>query len=133
MLWAECDDWRFADQSRQPFLVTRREPVVASGQNMVQLIQWVAIGAPGFPFLVSAEQVAGSVKHQRVGHADACGDGFHCLAIARKLLNGAAFPLKVIMRYAVFDAIRVGIIRGDQAEIDVSRSVECHGRGIHAA
>ena len=132
MLRAERDHGRFAHQVWQPLLVTRREPIVASGNNVVQLVQWIAARTPGLAFLVCHEKVAMAVKREGVRNADACGNGFQSLRPGRPPLNRAALPVHVVMRNAVLHSIRVGIVGCHQSEVHIARCVQRDRCCVHA-
>src|SRR5437667_12582493 len=97
--------------------VAWREAVVAARNNVVQLVQGVAARTPRFPFLVSDEQVVVTVEGERVGHADACRDGFESLRFHQPFLNRAARAIEVVMRNSVLQSIRVRVIVRYQTDI----------------
>src|SRR6266404_4966018 len=107
MLRAESDDRRFADEIRQILLVARREPVVATGNDVVQLVERIAARTPGLAFLVCYEKVAVTVKRKGVRNADTCGNGLQLSRRHRPLLNRAALAGQVVMRNAILHSIWV--------------------------
>src|SRR5882672_6732574 len=96
MLRSERDHWRFTDETWQPFLMARREAIVASGDDVVQLVQRIAVRAPGLAFLIGQEEVARFVEGERVGNADAGGDGLKLLCLRIPLLNRPAKRVRVV-------------------------------------
>ena len=158
MLRAESDDGRFAHHVREPTVVAGREAVVAADDDVVQLIERIAVGHPSLAFLVSVEQVAGAVEGERVGNADTGGDGGEVLRARAEALDGPAVRRDVVERDLFFgiafcgasvrgeprlvlgsevlplpEAVGVGIIRDEQAEVDVARGIQRQGGGIDAA
>src|SRR6266404_167694 len=131
MLRAESDDRRFADEIRQILLVARREPVVAAGNDVVQLVERIAARTPGLAFLVRYEKVAVAVKRKGVRNADTCGYGLELPGRRRPLLNRAALAGQVVMRKAILYSIRVGIVRCEQSEVHIARGIERDGRCVH--
>src|SRR5260370_20400076 len=98
-----------------------RKAVVAAGNDMIQLVQWIAARTPSLAFLIGDKQVAPAIERERVRDADAGGDGLKPLRRDRPLLNRAALTRQIVMRNAVLDAIRIGIIRRQQPEIQIPR------------
>ena len=136
----------------------RRETVVFSGDDVVQLVERIAVGHPGLAFLVGLEEVAGAVEGERVGHADAGGDGLKLLRAGIPLLDGAALVPDVVERdfllrialgwFALLDepglflgleilpppqAIGVGVVGDEKGEVGVALPVQRHCAGIDSA
>ena len=132
MLRAETDDGRLAHQIRQILLVPGREPIVAPGNDVVQLVQRITARTPGFPFLVCHEKVAKTVERKGVRNADARGNGFQSLGCSRPFLDRAALPVHVVMRNAVLHPIRVGIVGCQQSEVHIARCVKRDRGRVHA-
>jgi hypothetical protein len=140
--------------------VARRETIVVAGDDEVQFVERIAVGHPGLALLVGVEEVAGLVESESDGHADAGGDRAQLLRAGVQLLDGPAARLDVVERELVVarigglrldptfmgleprdvrrlqvvaagEAIRVGVVLHQQAEVDVARGIHGHGRGIY--
>src|SRR4051812_10626157 len=120
MLRAKSHDGRFTLEVWQPFVIRRGKTVVSSRDDVIEFIERVAIRAPGFSFLIRAEKIAGAIKSQGVRNADAGGYRFAGRRPAAQSLNRAARPVQVVMRDTILDPIRIRVIGGNQAKIEVA-------------
>src|SRR5882724_838869 len=100
---------------------------------MVQLIQRIAVRTPRFALLVGAKQIAGFVKCERVRDANSRGDSLDRFLAACELLNRAAFAVQFVMGDTVLDPVRIRIIGGDQAKVEIALWVASDANGIDAA
>ena len=138
MLWPERDNWRFADQVRQPFLMARGKAVVAAWNDVVQFVERIAVWDPGFAFLVGVKEVAVAIKSQRVGNADTCRDGFEFARGFVPLLNRAAFGLNVVERNLVLGITACAIVvlgafaRGVPVDYDLLKFLPSEAESVTA-
>src|SRR6185503_19665883 len=68
-------------------------------------------------------QIAVAIEGERVGNANAGGNGFELLRADVVFLNRAAFAVDVVMRNAVFDAVGIRIIRDQEAKIQIPAAI----------
>src|SRR5437868_952607 len=107
MLRTEADNRFVAEQVRQPLFVAGRESVIVARNDVVEFVEGIAIGTPSLAFLVGVEEIAGAIKRERVGNANACRDRFELFRGDVIFLNRAPFAVDVVMRDAVLYAVRI--------------------------
>src|SRR5438552_184103 len=101
--------------------------------NVIELIQRIATGQPGFTFLVGAKKIAMLVESQTDRKANARADGVSTLAVGPDHEDRASLTAQVIVSFTVLHAIGVGIIGATQAEEKVIVLVEGETQSIDAA
>src|SRR6516162_2789033 len=132
MLRAIVKHARLIDDIGQKLGMPWRKAIMPAWLDVQELVEGIAVGQPGGALLVGAEEVAMAIEGQADRKTDA---GAHRLALSkirRKFLDGAAVAVNIEKRFAVLGfEIRIGIVRGAQAEIQIACLVHGHAERVH--
>ena len=128
MLRCEIPDTRFVDDVGQMDGMARRKTVVASGLEMQEFVQGIAVGRPRRAFLIGSEEIAVAIPLERHHIAKAARELFHFAVRGDAQKAATAFVSRVVVR-ARFLVGPVGVGGGGAAHREVERTVRAEGNG----
>ncbi len=130
VLGTEGNNGRLVDDVRQVLRMFGREAIVHALPDVVQLVARVAIGEPGFAFLIGAKQVAMAIKGQIDAEAVTRAEDLARLAVGRDTEDRAALAFDVVTGFAFVRSVRVGEVCAPEAEVEVVVTVDCDAESI---
>ena len=134
MLWRVVKHARFIDHVGQMPRMPRWEPVMASGLDVQQFIERIAVRHPCCAFLVGAKKVAMTVEREADSEANTGANRLALREVRADALNRPAFHGRAIPRLArrLIYQIRFGKTRRAEAEVDAAVRSNSHAERVNA-
>ena len=131
MLRTVIERGRFVDHVRIVAWMTRRETIVATGLNMQEFVEWIAVWQPRCTFLFRTKQIASFIKCESDRKADSRTNRFSLTEIRCNALHRASLALEVISGLAgIIYHVSVREICSPQAKIQRARVIHRDANGV---